>query len=179
LLILQIEPRVHLVTEFDITSLYIISDKNDSLVQIIPRHPTVATADVAIKLFGLLFPLQNASLQESILETLIKYSKYAGVKSSGSKKLAIQFNSLVAIMYAFRSMIAKKGSLASERIPVAIRDLVEVMKKVLPQFFSYLTLFSGAFAFFRILLYLLSVLFEVLHPKLLAYSPELFRLVDF
>ena len=76
-----------------------------------------------------------------MLETLIKYSKYSGVKSSGARKLSIQINALVAVIYALRSVIAKHGSLASERIPVAIRDLVEVI-----------ILFFGVFTYKSIML---------------------------
>ncbi|KAI9365449.1 armadillo-type protein [Zopfochytrium polystomum] len=119
-----VELRTANVTEFDTASAF---SQSPRAAQRISRPITVGTVNASIELFGLLFPLQSAQVQENTIEQLIKYSKYNGVKMSGARKLALQLNAATALLFALRAVIAKHGSLASERIPVATRDLVEEM----------------------------------------------------
>jgi hypothetical protein len=91
------------------------------------RHATsISAIDSAIRLFGLIFPLERAEAQEQILDQLLKIMKYTGVKISPGRKLSIQINSIVATTMALKSIGAKNGTLSTNRAPVIIQSLVEV-----------------------------------------------------
>ncbi|KAJ3020660.1 hypothetical protein HKX48_000454 [Thoreauomyces humboldtii] len=93
-----------------------------------PSPIPFATIDAAIEVFALLLPLQNASVQESLLEQLITLAKNqnVGTKTQTSpRKRSVQLNILCAIIGALKYVMVKKGALASGKVAVAIRDLVE------------------------------------------------------
>ncbi|KAJ3103459.1 hypothetical protein HK100_004200, partial [Physocladia obscura] len=117
------EPRVFGAFENDPSTL-ILQDSNIGTPPILPMPTTVAAVDSAIILFSLLFPIQSALHQEAILEQFSKTVKYIGPKVSAARKLSVQLNIFIAIIFALKSIIAKNGGLASERVPITIRDLV-------------------------------------------------------
>lgn len=98
-----------------------------------PPPISVATIDSAVELFALLLPLQNAAVQESILEQLISLAKYQGTKIPVGRKRAMQLNILSALIGVLKYVMVKKGTLASGKVSVAIRDLVEVSRAVRTQ----------------------------------------------
>jgi HEAT repeat-containing protein 5 len=89
-------------------------------------HASVALVDSAIELFSLIFPLQNAQTQETILEQLIKAATHHSGRITPIRKAACQINSLVAIIGALKYIAGKKGQLQSPKVSVAIRDLMTV-----------------------------------------------------
>ncbi|KND00764.1 uncharacterized protein SPPG_03877 [Spizellomyces punctatus DAOM BR117] len=88
-----------------------------------PIH--IATVDAAIELFALLLPLQNPAVQESLMEQLISLTKYPGTKIPPGRKRAMQLNIMAAVIGVLKHVMVKKGALASGKVSVAIRDLVE------------------------------------------------------
>ncbi|KAI8819328.1 armadillo-type protein [Fimicolochytrium jonesii] len=90
-----------------------------------PAPVGTATIDSAVELFALLLPLQNAAVQESLMEQLIILAKSQGTKVPPLRKRSVQLNILVAILGSLRYVMGKKGSLASGKVGVQIRDLVE------------------------------------------------------
>ncbi|KAI8907094.1 armadillo-type protein [Powellomyces hirtus] len=93
-----------------------------------PSPIPIATIDAAVELFALLLPLQNAAVQESMLEQLITQAKNQNLGTKlppSAKKRSIQLNIISAIIGALKYVMVKKGNLASGKVAVAIRDLVE------------------------------------------------------
>ncbi|KAI9105684.1 armadillo-type protein [Phlyctochytrium arcticum] len=90
-----------------------------------PSVLSVACADISIELFSVLFPLQNATYQESTMELLISLSQNTNSKIPASRKRALQLNILIAVIGCLKYVMVKKGSLASGKVSVAMRDLVE------------------------------------------------------
>ncbi|KAJ3091723.1 hypothetical protein HK102_013667 [Quaeritorhiza haematococci] len=93
---------------------------------------STAVIDAAIEMFALLFPLQSAHVQESTLEQMIKTAKppQTSGKSTATpqqigRRNAVHINMMVGVVGALKYVMVKKGTLASGRVPVAIRDLVE------------------------------------------------------
>ncbi|KAJ3064359.1 hypothetical protein HDU98_012218 [Podochytrium sp. JEL0797] len=117
------EPRVLGTLENDLFSL-LIQDNSISHQLVLPMPTTISAVDSSIALFGLLFPIQTALHQEAVLEQFTKAVKYTGAKASPGRKLSVQLNIFIAIIYALKSIVAKNGGLASEKVPCAIRDLV-------------------------------------------------------
>lgn len=85
----------------------------------------VSVVDAAIELFALLFPLQNAQSQETLMEHLIKSATHKGGRITPIRKAACRLNSLVAIIGALKYISAKKGQLSSAKVSVFMRDLVQ------------------------------------------------------
>ncbi|KAJ3381907.1 hypothetical protein HDU92_005075 [Lobulomyces angularis] len=94
-----------------------------SYIRPLPKPISICVVDSAIELFCLLFPLQSASVQEVTLENFIRLSKSA--KATVSRRNTFQVNVLTAIIGTLCYIMTKHGSLASGRVHVAIRDLVE------------------------------------------------------
>ncbi|KAI9348643.1 armadillo-type protein [Obelidium mucronatum] len=117
------EPRVLGALENDLFSL-LTQDSTISNQLILPMPTAVSAVDSGVILFGLLFPIQSALHQEAILEQFSKAVKYTGAKVSPGRKLAVQLNIFISVIYALKSIVAKSGSLASDKVPGAIRDLV-------------------------------------------------------
>ena len=96
--------------------------------QLVPSvHSTVALTDSAIELFSLIFPLQNAQTQETVMEQLIKAATYQGGRVTPIRKFASQINTLIAVIGALKYVAGKKGQLQSQKVSVAIRDLMSVI----------------------------------------------------
>ncbi|KAJ3149761.1 hypothetical protein HDU89_003518 [Geranomyces variabilis] len=93
-----------------------------------PAQIAIATIDAAIELFALLLPLQNAAVQESMMEQLITLAKGQNLGAKvppTARKRSTQLNIISAIIGALRHVMVRKGGLASGKVAVAIRDLVE------------------------------------------------------
>ncbi|KAJ3175180.1 hypothetical protein HDU87_006415 [Geranomyces variabilis] len=93
-----------------------------------PAQIAIATIDAAIELFALLLPLQNAAVQESMLEQLITLAKGQNLAAKvppTARKRSTQLNIIAAIVGTLRHVMVRKGGLASGKVAVAIRDLVE------------------------------------------------------
>ncbi|ORY46044.1 hypothetical protein BCR33DRAFT_716053 [Rhizoclosmatium globosum] len=118
-----LESRVLGALENDLFSL-LIQDSSLSNQLVLPMPTAVSAVDSAIHLFGLLFPIQTALHQEAILEQFAKSVKYTWPKVSPGRKLAVQLNIFIALIYALKSIVGKNGALASEKVQCAIRDLV-------------------------------------------------------
>ncbi|KAJ3311971.1 hypothetical protein HDV04_003467 [Boothiomyces sp. JEL0838] len=95
----------------------------------LPVPSNVALVDSAIELFALLFPLQNAQSQETLVEQLIKSANHQGGRITPIRKAACQINSLVAAIGCLKYISAKKGNISSQKILVAFRDLVSGLVK--------------------------------------------------
>ncbi|KAJ3336653.1 hypothetical protein HDU91_001715, partial [Kappamyces sp. JEL0680] len=89
-----------------------------------PAPCQVSAVDSAIELFSVIFPLQNAQTQETVIEQLIKCATIQGFKVSPIRKTACQINSLVAVIGSLKYIAAKKGQISSPKVLVAIRDLM-------------------------------------------------------
>ena len=105
-----------------------LSGHNTELLYSRPRSPPahVGLVDAAIELFACLLPLQNAQVQESTMEQMIRIAKYMGGKVPPARKRALEINCIVAVIGSLKYVMARKGSLASGKVGVAMRDLVEV-----------------------------------------------------
>ncbi|KAJ3277917.1 hypothetical protein HK104_002844, partial [Borealophlyctis nickersoniae] len=92
-----------------------------------PLSPPASTGqvDAAIELFALLVPLQNAQVQETTMEQMIRLAKYVGGRVSPARKRAVEVNVIVAVIGVLKYAMVKKGGLASGKVGVTIRDLVE------------------------------------------------------
>ncbi|KAJ3163191.1 hypothetical protein HDU86_002360 [Geranomyces michiganensis] len=93
-----------------------------------PAQIAIATIDAAIELFALLLPLQNAAVQESMLEQLITLAKSQNLTAKvppTARKRSTQLNVISAVVGALRHVMVRKGGLASGKVAVAMRDLVE------------------------------------------------------
>jgi ubiquinone/menaquinone biosynthesis C-methylase UbiE len=97
------------------------------------EYPTTshnAAVDSSVKLFSIIFSLQSAQAQESALEKLIRLMKYSGGKISSIGRHSLQLNILISLIMTLREVAHKNDCLSSERVPIAIRDIVEVMFKL-------------------------------------------------
>ncbi|KAJ3270628.1 hypothetical protein HDV01_007562 [Terramyces sp. JEL0728] len=103
-----------------------IKDSNtktlDELPLALPVPANVALVDAAIELFSLLFPLQNAQSQETLVEQLIKSANHQGGRITPIRKASCQINSLVAAIGCLKCISAKKGSASSPKILGLIRS---------------------------------------------------------
>lgn len=95
-----------------------------SYVRPCPCPATISSIDSAIELFSIIYPLQNAQVQEMTLEGFIKTSKTT--KAVGPRKVSYQLNVLTALIGFLKHVMMKRGVMASGRVSVAIRDLLEV-----------------------------------------------------
>ncbi|KAJ3033026.1 hypothetical protein HDV00_006836 [Rhizophlyctis rosea] len=104
-----------------------LSGHNTELLYSRPRSPPphVALVDAAIELFAILLPLQNAQVQESTMEQMIRIAKLLSNKVPAGRKRALEINSIVAVVGALKYVMARKGGVASGKVAVTIRDLVE------------------------------------------------------
>eukprot|EP00842_Homolaphlyctis_polyrhiza_P005067 jgi/Hompol1/5561/HPOL_004542-RA len=90
-----------------------------------PFPSNVGVVDAALELFSLLFPLQNAQLQESLIESVLKSATFQGGKITPMRKTASQINSLASVVGLLKYVMVKRGQLSSGKVSVAIRDLVD------------------------------------------------------
>ncbi|KAJ3334341.1 hypothetical protein HDU76_000034 [Blyttiomyces sp. JEL0837] len=127
----QVDPVfVQFLKENDVSYLFIDRETESHKSTTATSRPAfkyllVDAIDSAIDIFAMIFPLQSAEVQESVLESLIKYVKNHGSKAASGKALANQINIITAIVRSLKSVALKHGQIGSERVPVAIRDLVE------------------------------------------------------
>ncbi|KAJ3394255.1 hypothetical protein HDU80_010574 [Chytriomyces hyalinus] len=118
----MIEARVIGCLEYDFLAM-LTEDVVPGIQSTLSLPISVDAVDASIKIFGLLFPIQPAVHQEAALEQFSKCLKYTGTKVSAGRKLAVQLNIFMALMYALKSIVGKTGSLASEKASAGIRDI--------------------------------------------------------
>lgn len=75
----------------------------------IPKPRPVATGiiDAAIELFAVLLPLQSSALQGSLIEELSKMLKSSSLDKNPGRKMAIQVNTVVAILGATKNAMSE------------------------------------------------------------------------
>ncbi|CAG8467294.1 7812_t:CDS:10 [Ambispora gerdemannii] len=101
-----------------------------------PVPPATVLVDSSIEFFATVFPLQNAAVQESLFEQLIKVVRHPKLEKSPGRKMAVQVNMVIGLLGTFKvimsassrrgdsgtPMIAHKkvGALAMELLQAAI-----------------------------------------------------------
>ncbi|KAF9348960.1 hypothetical protein BGX34_002136 [Mortierella sp. NVP85] len=101
----------------------------------IPKPRPVATGiiDAAIELFAVLLPLQSSALQGSLIEELSKMLKSSSLDKNPGRKMAIQVNTVVAILGATKNAMAEgkrheqrafEGPIASSLSQSILRDAI-------------------------------------------------------
>jgi hypothetical protein len=126
------EQSVYISVENDPNCLYLVpkmeksegSLRNDALPVEPPVTSNIGVVNAAIELFALLFPIQNAQTQETLVEQLVKAATFQGGRITPIRKASCQLNALVAIVGSLKYIAAKKGQLASPKVAVGIRELI-------------------------------------------------------
>ncbi|KAI8902903.1 armadillo-type protein [Globomyces pollinis-pini] len=127
--------NVYPTLEYDPHYLYLNNDlteenkHNTNKAIELPVPASVSVVDAAIELFALIFPLQNVQTQETVMEQLIKAANHQGGRITPIRKASCLINSLVAVIGALKYAAAKKGTLGSGKVLVAMRDLANIVVK--------------------------------------------------
>lgn len=87
----------------------------------------ITVVDSSIELFSMIFPMQNAQTQETVIEQLVMSSTFPSGRLTPLRKAACRMNSLVAILGSLKNISAKKGKISSPKIASIIRDFVLVI----------------------------------------------------
>ncbi|KAL2916610.1 hypothetical protein HK105_203722 [Polyrhizophydium stewartii] len=94
-----------------------------------PPPANIAVVDAAVELFSMLFPLQTAQAQETFAEHIFKTATFQGGKLTPVRKAAAQINSLVAVIGLLKYVMVKRGQIASGKVSVTIREMVDPFLK--------------------------------------------------
>ncbi|CAJ0753037.1 4936_t:CDS:10 [Entrophospora sp. SA101] len=88
----------------------------------LPKPVPSATAliDYSIELFGLIFPFQSSTVQESYLDQLMKAVRHVKLEKSPGRKMAVQVNMVLALLCIFKNIInfgSNKKSTSDINVP--------------------------------------------------------------
>ncbi|KAG0226196.1 armadillo-type protein [Mortierella sp. GBAus27b] len=98
-----------------------------------PRPIATSVIDAAIELFAVLLPQQSSALQGSLMDDLAKMLKSSSLDKNPGRKMAIQVNTVVAILGATKHAMAEskrydqrafEGPLASSLSQSILRDAI-------------------------------------------------------
>ncbi|RHZ75540.1 hypothetical protein Glove_212g189 [Diversispora epigaea] len=117
----QLEQPIIGAPEHDSLRIYTVnwvsSFNSDSLSLPKPVPAVTSLVDYSIELFALVFPLQNASLQESYLEQLIKAVRHPKLEKSPGRKMAVQVNMVICLLAIFKNIMNVSGRKGENSVP--------------------------------------------------------------
>ncbi|CAG8538967.1 8065_t:CDS:10 [Diversispora eburnea] len=117
----QLEQPIIGAPEHDPLRIYTVnwvsSSNSDSLSLPKPVPAVTSLVDYSIELFALVFPLQNASLQESYLEQLIKAVRHPKLEKSPGRKMAVQVNMVICLLAIFKNIMNVSGRKGENSVP--------------------------------------------------------------
>ena len=94
-----------------------------------PYPSQLSVVDSAIELFAYIFPAQNSSTHETVVDQLLKLATHNPAKSSPSRKIAGPINALIAIIGCLKYMADQKVQISSESVLNSIISIVKVFLK--------------------------------------------------
>jgi hypothetical protein len=95
----------------------------------IPYPSQLSVVDSAIELFAYIFPVQNTSTHETVIDQLLKLATYSPAKASFSRKIAGPINALIAIIGCLKYTADQKVQISSEFVLNSIITIVKVFLK--------------------------------------------------
>ncbi|CAG8436575.1 4544_t:CDS:10 [Scutellospora calospora] len=117
----QLEQPIIGAPEYDsimIYTTYWMSHSNSTTFLISKPVPAAsALVDYSIELFALVFPLQNAHVQESCLEQLINAVRHPKLEKSPGRKMALQVNMVICLLGIFKNIMNVSGKKGETSVP--------------------------------------------------------------
>ena len=96
----------------------------------LPEPPATEVVNAAIHLFGILFPVQSARVQESVVEQLRSFMVDSSLQRDPARKEAISVNTAMALLGALKVAVKDTslpaGDIKSESVGSPIRALLRV-----------------------------------------------------
>jgi hypothetical protein len=95
-----------------------------------PEPPATEVVNAAIHLFAILFPVQSARIQESVIEQLRSFMMDGNLQRDPARKEAISVNTVMALLgalkVAVRDTTLPPGDIKSESVTSPLRALLRV-----------------------------------------------------
>ncbi|CAG8601056.1 5210_t:CDS:10, partial [Ambispora leptoticha] len=98
-----------------------------------PVPPATALVDSSIELFATVFPLQNAAVQESLFEQLIKVVRHPKLEKSPGRKMAVQVNMVIGLLGTFKVIMSASSKRGDNGTPMIAHKKVGALAMELLQ----------------------------------------------
>jgi hypothetical protein len=96
----------------------------------LPEPPATQVVNAAIHLFAMLFPLQPAKVQESVLEQLKSFLTDVSLQRDPARKMAISVNTATALLGALKVAVKETsltpGSIKSDAVEDLVKEILRV-----------------------------------------------------